>query len=120
MKISDKKSLGRRAFLKQSALAALGSSSLSALSTQFNMAHAQVSGADDYRALVCVFLYGGNDAFNMLVPRSSSEYNVYADARRNLATAREDLLALDPANSLPADHGLHPELNDLKRLFDNG
>lgn len=120
MKISDKKSLGRRAFLKQSALAALGSSSLSALSTQFNMAHAQVSGADDYRALVCVFLYGGNDAFNMLVPRSPSEYNVYADARRNLATAREDLLALDPANSLPADYGLHPELNDLKRLFDNG
>jgi len=114
------KSLDRRAFLKQSALAALGSSSFSALSTQFNLAHAQVGGAADYRALVCVFLYGGNDAFNMLVPRSASDYNVYADARRNLATAREDLLALNPANSLPADYGLHPELTELKTLFDAG
>jgi len=114
------KSLDRRTFLKQSALAALGSSSFSALSTQFNLAHAQVGGAADYRALVCVFLYGGNDAFNMLVPRSASDYNVYADARRNLATAREDLLALNPANSLPADYGLHPELTELKTLFDAG
>jgi len=114
------KSLDRRIFLKQSALAALGSSSFSALSTQFNLAHAQVGGAADYRALVCVFLYGGNDAFNMLVPRSASDYNVYADARRNLATAREDLLALNPANSLPADYGLHPELTELKTLFDAG
>lgn len=114
------KSLDRRTFIKQSALAALGSSSFSALSTQFNLAHAQVGGADDYRALVCVFLYGGNDAFNMLVPRSAGDYNVYADARRNLATAREDLLALNPANSLPADYGLHPELTELKKLFDAG
>ncbi len=114
------KSLDRRTFIKQSALAALGSSSFSALSTQFNLAHAQVGGADDYRALVCVFLYGGNDAFNMLVPRSAGDYNVYADARRNLATAREDLLALNPANSLPADYGLHPELTELKTLFDAG
>lgn len=113
-------SLDRRTFIKQSALAALGSSSFSALSTQFNLAHAQVGGADDYRALVCVFLYGGNDAFNMLVPRSAGDYNVYADARRNLATAREDLLALNPANSLPADYGLHPELTELKTLFDAG
>lgn len=114
------KSLDRRTFIKQSTLAALGSSSFSALSTQFNLAHAQVGGADDYRALVCVFLYGGNDAFNMLVPRSAGDYNVYADARRNLATAREDLLALNPANSLPADYGLHPELTELKTLFDAG
>lgn len=120
MALNKDTSLGRRAFIKQSALAAFGSSSLSALSTQFNLAHAQVTGANDYRALVCVFLYGGNDAFNMLVPRSLSEYEVYADARRNLATAREDLLALNPVNSLPADYGLHPELTDLKSLFDSG
>ncbi len=120
MALNKDTSLGRRAFIKQSALAALGSSSLSALSTQFSLAQAQVAGANDYRALVCVFLYGGNDAFNMLVPRSLSEYKVYADARRNLATAREDLLALNSVNSLPADYGLHPELTDLKSLFDSG
>ena len=120
MVYSKEKSLRRRAFIKRSALAALGSSSFSALSTQFNLAHAQVGGTDDYRALVCVFLYGGNDAFNMLVPRSQSEYNTYSETRRSLATAREDLLALNPENSLPADYGLHPELTGLKSLFDAG
>ena len=46
----------------------------------------------DYRALVCVFLFGGNDSFNMLVPRRDAEYNVYAQSRQNLAVARADLL----------------------------
>ena len=41
----------------------------------------------DYRALVCVFLFGGNDGFNMLVPRSDAEYNVYANSRQNMAPA---------------------------------
>ena len=62
--------IGRRNFIRRSALAAVGSSSFSALTTQFNLAHAQVGGADDYRALVCVFLSGGNDAFTMLGPRA--------------------------------------------------
>ena len=82
--------------------------------------HAQVGGADDYRALVCVFLYGGNDAFNMLVPHSLGEHTTYADTRRSLAIAREDLLPLNPANSVAADYGLHPQMQDLKNLFDDG
>ena len=36
---------------------------------------------DDFRAIVCVYLYGGNDAFNMLIPSDSWLYNEYADAR---------------------------------------
>ena len=112
--------IGRRNFIRRSALAAVGSSSFSALTTQFNLAHAQVGGADDYRALVCVFLYGGNDAFNMLVPRSLGEHTTYADTRRSLAIAREDLLPLNPANSVAADYGLHPQMPDLKNLFDDG
>ena len=120
MVFSKDKSLRRRTFIKQSVLSALGSSSLGALSTQFNLAHAQVGRADDYRALVCVFLNGGNDAFNMLVPRSLSEYTTYAETRRNLAAAREDLLALNSANNLPTEYGLHPELTGLKSLFDAG
>jgi len=35
----------------------------------------------DYKALVCLFLNGGNDSFNMLVPRQQSAYNEYATAR---------------------------------------
>ena len=64
----------------------------------------------DYKALVCVFLFGGNDSFNMVVPRSAAEYGVYATSRQNLAIAQASLL---PINSLAPDpngalHGLHP------------
>ena len=55
MKACKPSMIDRRNFIRRSALAAVGSSSFSALTTQFNLAHAQVGGADDYRALVCVF-----------------------------------------------------------------
>ena len=62
--------------------------------------HAATAGSqgafDDYRALVCVFLFGGNDSFNMVVPRSDLEYNEYAAARQNLAIAQSSLLPLNP------------------------
>ncbi len=54
----------------------------------------------DYKALVCVFLFGGNDSFNMVVPRSAAEYGVYATSRQNLAIAQTSLL---PINSLVPD-----------------
>src|SRR6185503_19115175 len=53
--------------------------------------------AADYKALVCVFLFGGNDSFNMVVPRTNAEYGVYAASRQNLAIAQASLL---PINSL--------------------
>lgn len=116
---NTKNSFSRRDFLKKSALATLGSSSLFSLISQFNMAHAQTSSFNDYRALVCVFLYGGNDAYSMLVPYSQSEYNNYADTRRNLAIPRSDLIPISPQNSQPADYGLHPELTEIASLFAN-
>ena len=76
----------------------------------------------DYKALVCVFLFGGNDSFNMLVPRSQAEYDVYAASRQNLAIAQEDLLPINPNN--PADpsvtYGLHPSMPGLQGLFESG
>ncbi|MBT2972229.1 MAG: DUF1501 domain-containing protein [Candidatus Thiodiazotropha sp. (ex Ctena orbiculata)] len=48
----------------------------------------------DYKALVCVFLYGGNDTFNMLIPYGSSpgrSYRDYASVRGSLAVADRDL-----------------------------
>ena len=109
----------RRDFLKKSALATLGSSSLFSLASQFNLAHAQTSGLNEYRALVCVFLYGGNDAYSMVIPHSQSEYDSYADTRRNLAIPRSDIIPISPLNSQPADYGLHSELSDIASLFAN-
>lgn len=81
--------------------------------------HAQAALAD-YKALVCVFLLGGNDSFNMLVPRSEAEYAAYARSRQNLAVPRESLLPLTPLQP-DADgmqFGLHPALAELATLFE--
>jgi uncharacterized protein (DUF1501 family) len=72
----------------------------------------------DYRALVCVFLFGGNDAFNMLVPRSTAEYNAYAASRSDLALTQTDLLPISPLNPDGAAYGLHPVMPGLQALFE--
>jgi uncharacterized protein (DUF1501 family) len=74
----------------------------------------------DYKALVCVFLFGGNDSFNMVVPRSLAEYNVYAASRQNLAVARDVLLPIEPLTSDGAQYGLHPGMTGLRDLFETG
>ncbi len=59
--------------------------------------------ASGYRALVCVFLAGGNDAFNTLVPTDSAGWADYQRARGPLALARDTLVPL-----AGSDYGLHP------------
>ena len=75
---------------------------------------------DDYKALVCVFLFGGNDSFNMLVPRSNAEYAEYAASRQNLGIAQSSLLPLNPLVPDPggALYGLHPSMGDVATLFE--
>jgi uncharacterized protein (DUF1501 family) len=73
----------------------------------------------DYKALVCIFMFGGNDSFNMLVPRSGPEYNVYATSRQNLAINQNDLLAINPLTPDGAQYGLHPSMAGLQSLFES-
>ncbi len=88
------------------------------------LSYAQVVGSagpfTDYRALVCVFLFGGNDSFNMLVPRSNAEYGVYAQSRQNLAVAQGDLLPVSPLTATGVDYGLHPSMGGVQGLFESG
>ena len=74
----------------------------------------------DYKALVCVFLFGGNDSFNMLVPRSNAEYGVYAQSRQNLAIEQNLLLPISAASAGSVDYGLHFSMGGIKDLFDAG
>jgi len=110
--------INRREFLKRSSVAA------GVLAATPGLAYAQGMGGggnfDDYRALVCVFLFGGNDSFNMLVPSSATQYNVYAQARQNLAVAQGDLLPINPIISDGVDYGLHPSMAGLQGLFEDG
>ena len=80
-------------------------------------------GADDYRALVCVFLYGGNDGNNVVVP-VDARYTDYATARRQpadggLALPLEQLLPLAPASG-SAQYGFHPSMPELQQLWTDG
>ncbi|MGB0864859.1 MAG: DUF1501 domain-containing protein [Granulosicoccaceae bacterium] len=79
--------------------------------------------ADAYKALVCVFLAGGNDSFNMLAPLSSNEYRDYASARAHLALPSSGPGALLPVSPINADgrsFGIHPGMPELQGLFDSG
>ncbi len=115
----------RREFLKRaSALSAAGAAAPWALNLAAIGEAAAQSAPTDYKALVCVFLYGGNDHGNTLVPYDTSTYSAYASLRGGLATNR-DLLAstvLAPASALPdgRQYALAPELLPLKPVFDAG
>lgn len=79
---------------------------------------AGLGGFGDYKALVCVFLYGGNDSWSMVVPRSTAEYNAYAASRRNLAVPRDALLPVSPVGG--GEFGMHPSMSGLAGLFESG
>jgi uncharacterized protein (DUF1501 family) len=114
------KKINRREFLKKTATAAAVSA---AFAHYPGMAYSQGIGTsapfDDYRALVCVFLFGGNDSYNMVVPRSNAEYNVYAASRQNMAIARQDLLPINPITPDGTAYGLHPSMPGLQGLFES-
>ena len=87
--------------------------------TGFTQMVAPTGSFSDYRALVCVFLFGGNDSFNMLVPRSDAEYNVYSRSRQNLALDKAALLPISPLTQDGAQYGLHPTMGAIQTLFDS-
>lgn len=107
--------MDRRRFLRNSISAALGGVGLYSALGQLRLVEAATrsygaAAFNDYKALVCVFLFGGNDSMNTVVPRDSAHYQAYADARPSLAIPREDLLPLAPqpggGASDGADYGL--------------
>lgn len=73
----------------------------------------------DYKALVCLFLQGGNDANNLIVPMGS-EYAAYASARSNLALPQTGLLPLSPRTTDGRSWALHAAVPELHNLFGSG
>lgn len=109
----------RRAFLRRAArLAAVAGSPLALNLALPGSASAQTVG--DYKALVCVFLNGGNDQSNTVVPRTGTAYTAYRDARPALALAPETLLPISPLEFRGPALGLHPQLTGLQSLFTGG
>ncbi len=79
-----------------------------------------LAGDDDYKALVCIFLAGGNDSFNMLVPRSDSEYSEYATIRSDLALPKGNLIPLNQMGGDGRQYGVHPSMPEVAQLFNGG
>jgi uncharacterized protein (DUF1501 family) len=116
--------LSRRQFLGQASCAAISSTSLFSTLLTLRLANslaAQTAPASgDYKALVCLFLAGGNDSFNMLVPTSAGEYEAYAAVRGNLALSRDTLLQITPGNLGGRTLGIHPSMPEVRDLFNQG
>ena len=75
---------------------------------------ARAAGAD-YKALVCVFLFGGNDSNNVIVPLGAEQYREYTRARGGIALPQASLLPVATAGG--ASYGFHPRLGDLQQLY---
>jgi uncharacterized protein (DUF1501 family) len=104
----------RRGFL-QHAGALAGTAALG----QLGVFAAHAASANDYKALVCIFLYGGNDTNNMIVPLDTAGYANYAKTRSYLALPQSRLLPLAVAGGAP-QYGLHPALPGLQSLWASG
>lgn len=114
----------RREFLRTaSALSVAGTATPWALNLASIGAAAAQTVPTDYKALVCIFMYGGNDHSNTIVPVDASNYQLYAQSRTNLALAQATLLPLNAPNN-PSLAGrqvaMRPEMAPLKALYDQG
>ncbi len=105
----------RRDFMRLACCSAAGASLLGGLS-KFGLVSALAQGAADYKALVCIFMFGGNDSNNMIVP-IDSRYTAYQQSRSTLAIPQTQLLPLQIGNQ--ATHGLHPNMPEMQSLFNN-
>jgi uncharacterized protein (DUF1501 family) len=101
----------------------LASAGAAGLVSRFGMVNAlaQNSCPADYRALVCVFLFGGNDSNNMVIPISTpvgnpeNSYTVYSNVRKGLALAQNTLHSIAAANG--DQYALHPSMSELANLY---
>jgi uncharacterized protein (DUF1501 family) len=108
----------RREFLKATlrSVTALGAAGSMA---KFGEMNALASGGSGYQALVCVFLLGGNDGHNTVIPITTAQqnYNLYAQNRGGLALAQGSLL---PISNGSDTYGLHPSLVEIQGLYNQG
>jgi uncharacterized protein (DUF1501 family) len=101
----------RRGFIR------LGAAGVGSLALRpFGLLPALAQNGPDYRALVCIFLFGGNDANNMIVPADDTSYQQYLAIRGNLALATADLTAPVTAKN-GAPYSFHAKLAELSSLF---
>ena len=113
MKLESFKS--RREFLRLGCRA-LSTAGAAAALHRAGLMTAKAQSPSDYKALVCIFLFGGNDANNLLVPNETASYTNYSQIRQNLAIPQASLVSIYDAASTTT-YGLHPSLAPLAPLY---
>ena len=104
--------VNRRSFIRYASLAAAGS--VAGL-RPFGALNSLAQSTTDYKALVCVFLFGGNDANNTLVPFDTTGYGNYSSIRGPVTLPQSSLIQFAQAPNF----ALHPNLPDIAKLFDS-
>ena len=116
--------ISRRAFLSRASVLSIAGSASPFLMNLAAIGEAAAATATDYKALVCVFMYGGNDYANTLVPYDAAQYASYSAQRPTLAYSQASLggTVLVPSTALPggAQYALAPELGKLLPVFNAG
>ncbi|MBL0074842.1 MAG: DUF1501 domain-containing protein [Rhodocyclaceae bacterium] len=112
----------RREFLKRASVLSLSGVAAPFAMNLAMLGEAAAANATGYKALVCVFLYGGNDYANTVVPYDAASYALYSGQRSAIALARQSLAAtvLNPSTALPngREYALAPQLSGLVPIFD--
>ncbi|HDM8187979.1 TPA: DUF1501 domain-containing protein [Vibrio harveyi] len=109
--------LSRRNFMK-------GTASLGAFASVGLSGYALATPSNDFRALICVYMDGGNDAINTFLPLSDFHYDQYASVRGKLSVAKNTVIPIglnardNRGNEVPL--GMHPKLERLTEVFENG
>ncbi|EKY4193339.1 DUF1501 domain-containing protein [Vibrio harveyi] len=109
--------LSRRNFMK-------GTASLGAFASVGLSGYALATPSNDFRALICVYMDGGNDAINTFLPLSDFHYDQYASVRGKLSVAKNTVIPIglnardNRGNEVPL--GMHPKLARLTEVFENG
>jgi uncharacterized protein (DUF1501 family) len=109
--------MSRRDFLKNTCCTAAAGVAAANFS-RLGLINAMAQSSQDYKALVCVFMYGGNDANNMIVPFDTAGYANYSKIRAGLALPQNQLLAVTPP-SIGTPFGFHPRFVEMQQLFNS-
>ena len=112
----------RRDFLKQAGCGVVSAAAFAATFRRFGLINALAQAPSDYKALVCIFLNGGNDGNNTVIPYD--DYNNpggYAAVRTapGLAISQASLLQISPISQSGRKFGFHPSMVDVQTLFNS-
>src|SRR5271156_5527305 len=81
----------------------------------FGLLPAMAQSGPDYRALVCVFLFGGNDSNNTVIPMDDASYKAYTSIRGSLALSGANLTTVTSASGAP--YAFHAQLAEVASMF---